>query len=156
QMVYYLNLIAYFILSIAYINYINVATVKSLERAKEVGIRKVLGGFRFQLVAQFLSESLIYNIAAMVLAIGAVVLVLPAFGEVCGRDFSSALITSDRFAVLVLLILLGGTILSGSYPSAVLSGFKPMQVLKGKFIGSSNGTSLRKGLVIMQFVTAIT
>src|SRR5690606_38315447 len=123
QMVYYLGLIAYFILSIAYINYINVATVKSLERAKEVGIRKVLGGFRFQLVAQFLSESLIYNIAAMVLAIGAVVLVLPAFGEVCGRDFSSALITSDRFAVLVLLILLGGTILSGSYPSAVLSGF---------------------------------
>src|SRR5690606_12468375 len=62
----------------------------------------------------------------------------------------------DNFAVLVLLILLGGTLLSGSYPSAVLSGFKPMQVLKGKFVGSSNGTSLRKGLVVMQFVTAIT
>lgn len=156
QMVYYLNLIAYFILSIAYINYINVATVKSLERAKEVGIRKVLGGFRFQLVAQFLSESLIYNFTAMVVAIGAVFLVLPSFGELCGRDFSSALLTSDRFAVLVLFILLGGTILSGSYPSAVLSGFKPMQVLNGRFVASSNGTSLRKGLVVMQFVTAIT
>src|SRR5690606_42085125 len=72
-------LIAYFILCIAYINYINVATVKSLERAKEVGIRKVLGGFRFQLVAQFLSESLIYNVAAMVIAVVAVYVLLPTF-----------------------------------------------------------------------------
>lgn len=156
QMVYYLNLIAYFILSIAYINYINVATVKSLERAKEVGIRKVLGGFRFQLVAQFLSESLIFNITAILLAIGAVFLLLPAFGELCGRDFSTSLLISDRFIMLCGLILLAGTILSGSYPSLVLSGFKPMQVLKGKFIGSSNGRILRKALVIAQFVTAIT
>src|SRR5690606_35393641 len=96
------------------------------------------------------------NITALVLAIGAVFLLLPSFGELCGREFSTALLTSDKFAVLVLLILLGGTLLSGSYPSAVLSGFKPMQVLKGKFVGSSNGTSLRKGLVVMQFVTAIT
>src|SRR5690606_8286853 len=96
------------------------------------------------------------NITALVLAIGAVFLLLPSFGELCGREFSTALLTSDRFAVLVLLILLGGTILSGSYASAVLSGCKPMQVLKGKFIGPSNGTSLRKGLVIMRFVAAIT
>jgi putative ABC transport system permease protein len=156
QMVYYLGLIAYFILSIAYINYINVATVKSLERAKEVGIRKVLGGFRFQLVAQFLSESLIYNLAAMVIAVIAVYFLLPAFGNLCGRSFDPALLVSDNFLALVFSILLAGTILSGSYPSMVLSGFKPMQVLKGKFTGSSNGTLLRKGLVIMQFVTAIT
>ena len=156
QMVYYLGLIAYFILSIAYINYINVATVKSFERAKEVGIRKVLGGFRFQLVAQFLSESLIYNVAAMLIAVVAVYLLLPAFGELCGRTFDPSVIVSDKFLVLIISILLAGTFLSGSYPSIVLSGFKPMQVLKGKFTGSSNGTLLRKGLVIMQFVTAIT
>lgn len=156
QMVYYLNLIAYFILSIAYINYINVATVKSLERAKEVGIRKVLGGFRFQLVAQFLSESLIYNVTAILLSTGAVYLLLPAFGELCGREFSTSILISEKFVVLAIFILLGGTILSGSYPSMVLSGFKPMQVLKGKFTGTSNGTTLRKGLVVMQFVTAIT
>ncbi|HEY4652905.1 MAG TPA: ABC transporter permease [Cyclobacteriaceae bacterium] len=156
QMVYYLGLIAYFILSIAYINYINVATVKSLERAKEVGIRKVLGGFRFQLVAQFLSESLIYNVTALLLSFGAVYLLIPSFGELCGRDFSTGLLLSERFLVLALCILLGGTILSGSYPSMVLSGFKPMQVLKGKFTGTSNGATLRKGLVVTQFVTAIT
>lgn len=156
QMVYYLGLIAYFILSIAYINYINVATVKSLERAKEVGIRKVLGGFRFQLVAQFLSESLIYNVTALLLSFGAVYLLIPSFGELCGRDFSTGLLFSERFLVLALCILLGGTILSGSYPSMVLSGFKPMQVLKGKFTGTSNGATLRKGLVVTQFVTAIT
>lgn len=156
QMVYYLSLIAYFILCIAYINYINVATVKSLERAKEVGIRKVLGGFRFQLVAQFLSESLIYNVAAMVIAVVAVYVLLPTFGELCGRSFDPSLLITGQFLALLLAILLAGTILSGFYPSMVLSGFKPMQVLKGKFTGSSNGTMLRKGLVVMQFVTAIT
>ncbi|MFO7259415.1 MAG: ABC transporter permease, partial [Bacteroidota bacterium] len=140
QMVYYLGLIAYFILSIAYINYINVATVKSLERAKEVGIRKVLGGFRFQLVAQFLSESLIYNVAAMVIAVVAVYLLLPAFGDLCGRSFDPSVLVSGEFLALVISILLAGTLLSGSYPSMILSGFKPMQVLKGKFTGSSNGT----------------
>jgi putative ABC transport system permease protein len=156
QMVYYLNLIAYFILCIAYINYINVATVKSLERAKEVGIRKVLGGYRFQLVAQFLSESFIYNVAAVLLCFGAVYFILPSFAELCGRDFSIEFLFSDRFGLVVSCILFGGTLLSGFYPSMVLSGFKPMQVLKGKFTGTSNGALLRKGLVVVQFITAIT
>lgn len=156
EMVYYLNLIAYFILLIAYVNYINVATVKSLERAKEVGIRKVLGGYRFQLVAQFLSESFLYNVAALFFSFGAVYLILPGFAELCGRDFSSAMLLSKTFMTLAGTILLAGTLLSGFYPSMVLSGFKPILVLKGKFTGSSNGATLRKGLVVIQFVTAIT
>ncbi|HEX5167855.1 MAG TPA: FtsX-like permease family protein, partial [Cyclobacteriaceae bacterium] len=156
KMVYYLSLISYFIIIIAYINYVNVATAKSLERAKEVGIRKVLGGYRLQLMMQFLSESFIINGLAVLISILAVYLVVPLFAELWGRDIKASILVSSEFLSLLAGALIIGTVLSGLYPALVLSGFRPTEVLKGKLAGSPHGGLLRRGLVIMQFVAAIT
>lgn len=156
KMVHYLSLIAYFIIVIAYINYINVATAKSLERAKEVGIRKVLGGYRFQLMIQFLSESFIMNALAVLISILSVYLLIPYFAELCGRDINSSMMQTKEFILQIAGALFGGTLLAGLYPALVLSGFKPTEVLKGKLGGSPHGGVLRKGLVTMQFIAAIT
>lgn len=156
KMVHYLSLIAYFILVIAYINYVNVATAKSLERAKEVGIRKVLGGYRLQLMVQFLSESFIMNVLAVLISLGAAYVVVPSFADLWGRSINPSAIMTKEFVMLVGGVLVGGTILAGLYPALVLSGFRPTEVLKGKLAGSSHGGFLRRGLIIMQFITSIT
>lgn len=156
RMIHYLSLIAFFILAIAYINYINIATVKSLERAKEVGIRKVLGGFRVQLMFQFLAESFILNLLGIIISFTITFLIIPSFAELGNREIDRMLLFSDKFLLQALIILVIGTIFSGLYPAAVLSGFKPVEVLKGKFGGSSQGTFMRKSLVVVQFIAAIT
>lgn len=156
KMVYYLSLIAYFIIIIAYINYINVATAKSLERAREVGIRKVLGGYRLQLMLQFLTESFLLNFLAIIVSIAIVFFVIPYFAMLSGREVDSSLMLSTDFILMLGYVLLGGTLLAGLYPALVLSGFRPTEVLKGKLSGSSHGGMLRRGLIIMQFIAAIT
>lgn len=160
QSVYFLLLVAIFILLIAYINYINLATARSLERANEVGVRKVMGANRGQLIQQFLMESATINLLAIILALGAYALLLPAFGEVAGlpleeKTWDYALWQQSWFPALILGLFIGGSLLSGLYPAFVLSSFQPIQVLSGKIATSRRGIWLRKGLVVFQFAACV-
>lgn len=151
-----LLIIALFIISIAWVNYINLATARAAERAKEVGIRKVMGGLRKQLMGQFMMESAIINIVGIALAIGLVFLLQPAFNKLLGYELSlSYLFTKGLNGYMILIalaaIVLTGIFISGLYPALVLSSFKPITVLKGRFSHSKKGIILRKGLVIGQF-----
>jgi putative ABC transport system permease protein len=133
----------------------NLSTVRSLRRAKEVGLRKVVGAVRQQLIKQFLGESVLVSFLALLLALVIVVLILPVFNELSGRilhvNFSS------NYNFIIVLILLTGLvgIISGIYPASVLSSFKPVEVLKGSFQKSIKGNALRKVLVTLQFVISI-
>jgi putative ABC transport system permease protein len=150
----FLFLIALLIIGIAWINYTNLATARSLERAKEVGLRKVLGALRLDLVLQFLTESLLMNLLALLLAIGVAWILAPAFDTLIGSNagrFSLPLSWSFSFAG----IFLTGALLSGLYPAFILSGYHPITVLKGLFKNSTRGQLLRKGLIIGQFAVSV-
>src|SRR5688500_7912569 len=133
QSAYFLSIVAVLILVIAWINYINLSTAKSIERAREVGVRKVMGSFRTQLVQQFLFESLLMNTFAILIAIGLVVLLTPSFSSLTGRDLGYLLFEQSMFWVWMGVLITGGALLSGLYPAFVLSGYKPVDVLKGRF-----------------------
>ena len=153
--VYALLFISFFIILIAWVNYINLATAKSMERAREVGLRKVLGSERGQLIRQFLTESLLINLLAVVLAFGIVVLVLPAFSQLADQPLSLALFAQQGFWIGLLALFLAGTFLSGLYPAFVLSSFQPVQTLKGAKLSNTGGSLLRKGLVVFQFIASV-
>jgi putative ABC transport system permease protein len=151
-----LLIIALFIITIAWVNYINLATARAAERAKEVGMRKVMGGLRKQLMGQFMMESTIINLFGIALAMGLVFLLQPAFNKLLGYQLNlSYLFTkglSGYWIIIALgLIVLTGILISGIYPALVLSAFKPIVVLKGRFSHSKRGIFLRKGLVVGQF-----
>ncbi|WP_315822652.1 ABC transporter permease [Paraflavitalea speifideaquila] len=151
----FLNIIAYIILLIAYINYINLATTKSMDRAREVGIRKINGAPVTQLVGQFLLESLIVNLLALIFAILVVmgsVSFLPLFLSTNGLD--GLLLNKDLFIHTGLVFLIC-TLVSGIYPAMILVKLKPITILKGKFSFSKKGVLLRKGMVAFQFVVSI-
>lgn len=143
-----LAIAAALILIMAWINYIGLTTARSLERAREVGIRKVLGSSRAQLVKQFLVESLLYNVAAFVIMIVVVNLVLPSFSSLVGRNFTIS------FELLLYIVPLG-VLGSGLYPAFVMSSYQPAKILKGSFRSSATGNILRKGLVVVQFATSV-
>lgn len=153
--VYMLSCIGFFILLIACVNFINLATARSVERAKEVGVRKTLGALRSDLTFQFLSESILIAMFSSALAIGAAALISPYFHLLVGKpvDFEGLLTTEYFLYYAGLTIFIG--LLAGLYPAWVLSKFKPTQVLKGKFKSSRMGTQLRRGLVVFQFCLAI-
>jgi putative ABC transport system permease protein len=153
--VYALSLIAVFILVIAWVNYINLSTARSFSRANEVGVRKVMGAFRSQLVTQFLTESFLLNVLAGVLALGLVRLLWAPFSELTGWHIPLDFMSSWSFWQLSLLLLAGGTILAGFYPALVMSSFRPILVLKGRIIRSSAGDLLRLSLVVFQFVASV-
>lgn len=154
--VYFLMIIAALIIVIAWINYINLSTAKSIERAREVGVRKVMGGYRWQLIQQFLTESLLLNSVAVLLAIGAVIAFTPWFSELTGRELNYLLFKQELFWIWILILIVGGAILSGLYPAFVLSAFKPVEVLKGRFKNTGKGVFFRKGMVVTQFMASIT
>jgi putative ABC transport system permease protein len=152
--------IALFIILIAWVNYVNLSTAKSIERAKEVGVRKVVGALKVQLVRQFLVESLIINIVSLLLAIAIVLLIQPAFNHLLGNKLSLSYIFAKGLegnTILFSLIglIVAGILISGFYPAFVLSSFKPIAVLKGKLSTSLKGIALRKALVIGQFAITI-
>jgi len=155
QSVTILGILAIFILVIAWVNYINLASAKSLERAKEVGVRKVLGAFRSQLIRQFITESVLVNLIAAVISLLIVALALPYFNQLTSSPLSMALIFNSGTVLLVVAVFLAGAFLSGLYPAFVLSSFKPITVLKGKFRSSSSGNILRKILVGFQFTASV-
>ncbi|MDF9797480.1 putative ABC transport system permease protein [Catalinimonas alkaloidigena] len=151
----FLSIIAFFILIIAWVNYINLATARSVERAKEVGIKKALGCTRVQLIKQFMLEALLTNITAMLLAMLIVYLGFSAFRQLSGQPLEFRLFNDPYFGLLLVGMVIFGTLLSGLYPSFVLSSFRPTSVLKGKLRSSSHGRWLRQSLVVFQFLASV-
>ena len=153
--VYLLLGIAFFIVIIAWINYINLATARAINRAREVGIRKTIGSHRSQLIMQFLAESALLNFFAVILALAIVSVAIPGFNRLSGQQLSFSLFADIRFWAGLISLLLLGTLFSGVYPAFVLSGFRPIEVLKGKMTASRKGVLLRKGLVVFQFAASL-
>lgn len=150
-----LSVIAFFILAIAWINYINLATARSFNRANEVGVRKVMGAYRRQLIGQFITESFIMNLISCVLALIIVRLVWSPFSNLTGWHIPMDFLYVAEFWLIVGGLFIAGTVLSGFYPAIVLSSFRPVAVLKGKAIRSGGGTILRKSLVVFQFGASV-
>jgi len=153
--IYIFIVIGLFILVVASINFMNLATARSLERAKEVGIRKVIGADRKGLIYQFLGESLIMVLLASILGLVVAFLTLPWLGNITGKEFLRMDVLDPTMLLLFFAMALMTGIVSGSYPAFVLSGFQPGRVLKGVFKTSSHGANLRKGLVVFQFSLSI-
>jgi putative ABC transport system permease protein len=152
---YIFSIIGLFVLVIAIINFMNLSTARSMERSKEVGIRKSIGAERTSLISQFLSESFIIVFLSVVLALVIVMLALPAMKNITQRTIEiQSFITVQNISLLVAVTLLIG-VLAGSYPSFVLSSFNTVTVLKGMGKSSKVGVNLRKGLVIFQFSLSI-
>ncbi|MEM7655675.1 MAG: FtsX-like permease family protein, partial [Bacteroidota bacterium] len=147
----FLWLIAFFILGIAWVNYINLATAKASERAREVGIRKMMGSHTATLMPQFLGEALLTNLLAAAIAVVLAWIALPLFNGLTGQALSLTLLTQVWFWLIALGVLLLGSFLSGLYPALILSSFQPVKVLKGSFTSSRRGILLRKLLVGLQF-----
>jgi putative ABC transport system permease protein len=145
-----LLIIAGFILLITWINYINLSTARALGRAREVGVRKVVGAGRTQIINQFFLESLLFNVAGLLLAVGIVVFIQPLFSSMLSIQFSWVSLTS-HISIIFLVLFLLGTLVSGLYPAVFTSSYKAIVVLKGKLKGSSQGQFFRKALVIFQF-----
>jgi len=148
-------LIGAFLLIIACVNFINLATAQAVNRSKEVGIRKVLGSARKQLVLQFISETLIITLVAVVLAIGLAELTLPLLNQLLAIKISGNFLSDTTIQLFLVAVIIGVTLLSGLYPAVVLSGFSPISALKNKITAArTSGLSLRRALVVTQFLIA--
>lgn len=147
--------IAFIILGIAWVNYINLSTARAMTRAKEVGLRKVAGASRIQLIFQFFLEVLIMNLMALAVTIIILSLVLHIMAPITGTPVSYSIWDQSWLWPAFSIFLLAGVILSGLYPVAMMSSFMPLQVLKGKPGNSPKGLNLRKILVIFQFIMAL-
>jgi putative ABC transport system permease protein len=146
---------AFFILLIACINFMNLSTARSLLRSKEVGLRKVVGAFRGQLVRQFLGESMFQSLIAMILAVMLGILLLPAFNQLALKSFTADLFVRPDIILGLVAILLFTSFIAGFYPAFVLSGFRPVSVLKGTTRTLGGRSFLRKALVVFQFCVAV-
>ena len=155
QYVYILSAIAFFILLIACINFMNLTTARSASRAREVGIRKVLGTERKNLIVQFLSESVLIAYLAIIAAIVIMYLLIPFFNSVSNKSFVLTDIFSPLFIIILFMLPFFVGLLAGSYPAIYLSGFLPAGVLKGRLLTSKKGGNLRSGLVVFQFCASI-
>jgi putative ABC transport system permease protein len=152
-------IVAIFILVIAWINYINLTTSRAIDRGKEVGLRKVMGAFKSQLIMQFIFETILLTAMAALIAITITTIVQPSFNEMVGIQLSWKLLLTQltsQHIWIVIVALCGGAILAGFYPAFILSRYQPVTVLKGKFARSAKGNFLRKSLVVFQFTMSAT
>lgn len=155
QMIQMLWLIALFILIIACVNFINLATAQAVNRAKEVGIRKVLGGNRGQLQIQFLTETLVIVLASVIVSLGISAITIPIIGRALELPLTAGLLLQFKVAAFLVSATICVTLIAGFYPSIVLSGFNPINALKSKLaVKTAKGISLRRGLVVFQFIIA--
>ena len=156
RLIYIFSAIAFFILIIACLNYINLSIVQSSKRAVEVGIRKVVGAHKSQLVRQFLGESMIFCMFAFLISLVIIDLVLPIFNSLMGRDLTLDLLNNlDKLFIFLSIAFFMG-LLSGSYPAFLVSSFQPVQIIKGMLkIGSKKSTVFRNSLVVIQFAVSI-
>ncbi len=150
-----LALIGIFILLIAAVNFVNLSTARSVERAKEVGVRKCAGAKSGQLIGQFLIESVLLAAISFLLALGLCHLLLPVFNQLSGKTVCTGIFASMAYPFWLLALALGIGLLAGTYPALVLSSFKPAVVLKGHYSSGSRGTALRKLLVVTQYTISI-
>jgi putative ABC transport system permease protein len=153
--VHILAVIGIFILLIAAVNFINLSTARSVERAKEVGIRKCAGATSGQLIGQFLIESMLIAVVAFTLALALCHFLLPLFNQLSGKTISGGIFDSMAYPFWLLMLAQGIGLLAGVYPALVLSSFKPVIVLKGHFSSGSRGVVLRKTLVVAQYTISI-
>lgn len=153
--VYIFSIIAVFILLIACINFINLTTARSAERAKEVGIRKVAGAARLQLAKQFIGESITICLIAFIISVLLCALALPLFNQLAGKEISDSIFNNPLHILSLFLLSVSIGVIAGFYPSLVLSSYKPVSVLKGRFSTGTKGLILRKGLVVFQFTISI-
>jgi putative ABC transport system permease protein len=153
--VYFLLVISFFIVAIAWINYINLSTARSMDRAKEVGVRKVMGSHRAQLINQFMFESFLINLLAVLLAFILIIIFLPLFNALTEKEVTLSLVKNIQFWIALIALFVGGTFLAGLYPAFVLSSFKPIAVLKGKLSKTKGGAFLRQSLVVIQFAASV-
>ncbi|MFC2157755.1 ABC transporter permease [Acidobacteriota bacterium] len=150
-----LLLVALFIIVMAWVNYVNLSTARSLTRAREVGLRKIVGASRLQLVVQFFLETIVLNGVSVVLALVLLQGLLPVFSRIAGIGLTQGLWTAPWFWGYVFVMVLSGVFLSGLYPVAALSSFRPSTILRGKLGNTPRGINLRKVMVVFQFVIAL-
>jgi putative ABC transport system permease protein len=153
--VYIFSAVAIFMLIIASINYMNLATARSARRSREVGIRKVIGSHRMQLIAQFIMESLLLSIIAFILSLILVLAILPFFNDLLDKEITMMFLSDPLILSGLITIIFFVGILGGSYPAFYLSSFNPALVLKSKMTARGGNAFLRKGLVILQFSISI-
>ena len=153
--IYIIAGIALLVLIIACFTYINLSTARSVERAKEVGIRKVSGAHRKQLFWQFITESVVISMSAFVLSIILAIFMLPAFNRIAEKELTITSLTGFTVPGIALGITLIIAVLAGSYPALIMSGFKPVSVLKGAFRNTASGVGLRRSLIVFQFMISV-
>jgi putative ABC transport system permease protein len=153
--VYVFLFIAILILAIACVNFMNLSTARSAQRAKEVGIRKVAGSTRGHLIFQFLTESVLLSFFSLLLAVGIALTLLPMFNQLSGKQLDAGILFSSRVLLWVVGLVLMVGFLAGSYPAFYLSSFQPIQVLKGKIAAGFKSSWLRSSLVVFQFFISI-
>lgn len=155
QYIYLFGTIAFFIILLACINFMNLSTARSANRAKEVGIRKTIGALRQRMLGQFLMESFLYSLLAVVLAIGFVILSLNSFNVLAGKSLSISVLAHPTFIIGILLFTVLVGLMAGSYPAFYLTSFKPVDVLKGKAREGLRSSGIRNSLVVFQFLISI-
>jgi putative ABC transport system permease protein len=153
--VYIFGAIAFFVLLIACINFMNLSTARSSIRAKEIGLRKVNGASRIQLVRQYLSESFVQTLLSVVLAFLLVLALLSQFNHISGKDIEPAGLFTGQFLLGILGVLAATTLLAGSYPALYLSALKPVRAIREQTDQRSGSGLLRKILVVFQFTLAV-
>ncbi|WBL22293.1 ABC transporter permease [Zunongwangia sp. HRR-M8] len=153
---YILGVIALFIIILACVNFMNLSTVQSVKRSKEIGVRKVLGSQRKQLIKQFMTEVLCYTLIATVLAFITAILVLPVFNELTGKNINFQSLFDLNLILLLVSVLFITALLAGIYPAFFLTSFNPIESLKGKNLKTTKTGLIRNGLVVLQFSVAIT
>ncbi len=154
QLVYFILCLAFLVLCIAWLNYINLSTARAVERAKEVGIRKVMGSERAQLIKQFLFESFFITGIAVFISALLIVLLRTYFTDLVGKEITTDLHAQTGFWLVMATVLSVGTFISAFYPSLILSSFQPLNALKGGFLGNQSGARMRKAMVILQFTAS--
>jgi ABC-type antimicrobial peptide transport system permease subunit len=153
--VYIFSIIALFVLIIACINFMNLATARSAKRAKEVGLRKVVGALRGHLIRQFYGESVVFAVIALVFAVGIVTLLLPAFGSLAGKELSWNVSGIGGILTGLIGLTLFAGVMAGSYPALFLSSFQPVRVMRGTLKSGAGAVNFRRILVVFQFVLSI-
>ncbi len=155
QFVYIFSVIAFFVLLIACINFMNLSTARSAKRAKEVGIRKVVGAYRTEIVRQFYGESLMFTLISLLLALVIVIAILPHFNAVAGKSLSLNLVTAWQLLLGLVGVALFTGWIAGSYPALFLGSFQPVSTLKGKLRSGPKNARFRRVLVVVQFSLSI-
>jgi putative ABC transport system permease protein len=152
--VYIFSIVAFFLVLIAAMNYMNLSTARSSRRAREVGLRKVVGSHRRILVLQFLSESVVFTIISLIISVLLMLALLPKFNIIAAKSFDLSIVTNPAFLLTLLGVVIVVGIIGGSYPALFLSRFSPVTVLKGEIVQGSAGSMFRKVLVVFQFAVS--